>query len=85
MNAAHKSENPAATGFNATQSTNLITITPAETIGNAAYLIAKLALAGHSVHRDGNDDFLVSKWGQSRYCKSFDALLAFARQVGAEK
>lgn len=75
---------PAGTGQSAKQSTNTATITPAEKTGNAAYLIAKLALAGHSVHRGNNRDFLVSKWGMSHYCQNLEELQAFAERVGAK-
>jgi len=48
-----------------------------------ATLIAKFALAGHQVHRGQCGDFNVCKQGLSKYCQDPDALLAFARLVGA--
>lgn len=44
--------------------------------------IAKLALAGHAVHKGGAGDFTVCKYGLSRYCKDFAELQAFAWQLG---
>jgi len=45
--------------------------------------IAHLALAGHTVIRGDRGDFTVCKFGLTRYCADFAALLTFARQVGA--
>lgn len=45
--------------------------------------IARLALAGHAVHKGQEGDFIVTKWGQTRYCKDFAELAAFAQKVGA--
>ena len=54
--------------------------------GNAiANQIARLALAGHTVHDGGTGDFLVSKYGLSRYCKDFAEIQAFARQLGIKQ
>ena len=47
-----------------------------------ATLIAQLAIAGHAVHISQHGDFLVCKYNWARYCKDFDALQAFARQLG---
>lgn len=44
--------------------------------------IARLALAGHVVHKGHGGDFIVTKWGQTRYCANFAELAAFARQLG---
>lgn len=43
---------------------------------------AKLALAGHAVHKGDTGDFTVCKYGLSRYCKDFAELQAFAWQLG---
>lgn len=48
-----------------------------------ATLIARLALAGHAVHKAHSGDFIVTKWGQTCYCKDYAALAAFAVKVGA--
>ena len=48
-----------------------------------ATVIALFALAGHAVHRGQNQDFLVSRWGMSKYIQDFAALQDFARLVGA--
>lgn len=47
--------------------------------------IAKLALAGHAVHKLQCDDFLVCKYGYSHYAQDFEALQAFARKLGVTK
>lgn len=44
--------------------------------------IAELALAGHAVHKGKSGDYLVCKYGLSRYCQDFDELQAFARKLG---
>ncbi len=50
----------------------------------ATTLIAKLALAGHSVHQDNHGSFLVSRWGVSRFCIDLESLRSFAKQVGVK-
>jgi hypothetical protein len=45
--------------------------------------IARLALAGHVVNKGSAGDYSVTKWGQTRYCKDFTALMTFAQKVGA--
>ena len=53
--------------------------------GNAiANQIALLALAGHHVHKGGEGDFIVSKYGLTRYCSNVAELQAFARQLGVK-
>ena len=47
--------------------------------------IAELALAGHAVHKGKCGDYLVCKYGLSRYCQDFDELQAFARKLGVSK
>ncbi|MCM2296043.1 hypothetical protein [Rhodoferax sp.] len=44
--------------------------------------IARLALAGHAVHKGQSGDYLVSKYGMSRYCQDFAELQAFAVKLG---
>ena len=44
--------------------------------------IARLALAGHVVHKGSAGDFTVCKYGMTRYCKDFTELQAFTRQLG---
>ena len=54
--------------------------------GNAiANQIARLALAGHTVHTGGTGDFLVSKYGMTRHCNDFAELQVFARQLGIKQ
>lgn len=48
-------------------------------------LIAELTLAGHVVHKLRGGDFLVCKYGYSRYAQDFDALQAFASKLGVRK
>ena len=47
-----------------------------------AHQIARLALAGHVVHQAEGGDFLVTRWGQTRYCADFAELQAFAVKLG---
>jgi len=47
--------------------------------------LARLALAGHIVHRGDIGDFTVCKYGMTRYCKDFAELQAFARQLGVKQ
>lgn len=83
MIAAHKSENPAATGFNATnQRTDTCESTPDQK--ELATIIARLAIAGHSVHKGRERDYIVCKWGMSRWCADFAALQEFARVLGVK-
>lgn len=48
------------------------------------FLIAKLALAGHTVHRGQHHDFLVCKYGMSRHCEDFAELQTFAKLLGVK-
>jgi hypothetical protein len=47
--------------------------------------VAQLAIAGHTVHKGQSGDYLVSKYGMSRYCQDFAELQAFARQLGVKQ
>ncbi len=49
---------------------------------DTAALTAKFSLAGHSVHRGDDGDFLVCRYGLSRWCKNFAELQAFAIKLG---
>ena len=44
--------------------------------------VARLALAGHAVHRGKDGDFTVCKFGMTRYCEDFAELQAFAVKLG---
>lgn len=46
--------------------------------------IAVLALAGHHVHRGTDGDYLVCKYGLSRWCSDFAELQAFAKKLGVQ-
>ena len=50
-----------------------------------ATLTAQLALAGHTVHKLQSGGYLVCKWNYSYHAKDFEALQAFARQLGVSK
>jgi hypothetical protein len=47
--------------------------------------IARLALAGHAVHKGQNGDFTVCKYGMTRFCANFAELQAFAVKLGVNK
>lgn len=47
-----------------------------------ATLKAQFAIAGHQVYEGSNDDFIVTRWGMSRYCENLAGLQAFAKQLG---
>jgi hypothetical protein len=47
--------------------------------------LAELAIAGHVVHMLIDGDYLVCKYGMTRYCKNFAELQAFARQLGVKQ
>jgi hypothetical protein len=74
---AAKSENPAATGLNADKSTDT------DNSNTAAFLIAAMAMRGHTVQRLEDGAFLIHRWGLTKHCWSLAELEAFARQVGA--
>jgi len=50
-----------------------------------ATLIARLALAGHAVHKGKHGDFTVCKYGMSRYCQDAAELEAFAKKLGVSE
>ena len=97
MTAAHKSECRLAGRQVAKQSTDAGTVSPAYYLSNApekiasldsarrekfaTTLIAKLALAGHHVHRGKCSDYVVCKYGMSFYAEDVDALQAFAKRL----
>ena len=80
------SECPLAGGQVANQTTNNNgDFATAQGPGKAvATLKARFALAGHQVHEGSNNDFVVTRWGLSRYCSDFDAMTEFARVVGVQ-
>ena len=47
-------------------------------------LLARLALAGHVVHKGRCDDYTVCKYGYAQYCQDLEALAAFAYQLGVK-
>jgi len=82
--ASHKSESPGGAGQFANHIAHNIVVFPtvSESGKALATLKAKFALAGHQVHEGSNDDFIVTRWGMSRYCADIGALRRFARVVG---
>ena len=60
------------------------TLNAQKAVNHTGLLIARLALAGHVVHRGPNRDFTVCKYGMSRYCKDFTELQAFAKLLGVK-
>lgn len=47
--------------------------------------IARLALAGHAVHKGHCGDFTVCKYGMTKYCQDFEELQAFSKKLGVTK
>ena len=45
-------------------------------------LLARLALAGHVVHRGTCNDYTVCKYGYAQYCQDLAELTAFAIRLG---
>jgi len=45
-------------------------------------LLARLALAGHVVHRGRCNDYTVCKYGYAHYCQDLDELHVFAVRLG---
>lgn len=62
--------------------TNIVHLAPERQAKETANLLAQFALAGHSVHRGDEGDFLVCRYGLSRWCEDFAELRAFAVRVG---
>lgn len=46
--------------------------------------IAQLAMAGHVVHTGQHGDFIVCKYGMTKYCADFAELQAFAVKLGVK-
>ena len=61
----------------ANHSHNIIDFATAQHPGKAQF-----AQVGHQVYDGGNDDFIVTRWGMSRYCPDLTALRIFARVLG---
>jgi hypothetical protein len=77
-----KNECPSGVGQIVDQSTNGKDFTTYEK--RLASLIARMALAGHSVHKL-QDGFLVTRWGMSRHCPDLAALIGFSRVLGVSE
>jgi hypothetical protein len=45
-------------------------------------LLARLALAGHVVHKGHCNDYLVCKYGFAQYCQDLVTLDGFAQELG---
>ena len=63
---------------------NIVHLAPERQAKDTATLIAKLALAGHAVHRGDDGDFLVCKYGLSRWCENLSELQEFAKKLGVK-
>ena len=84
MSAAQKAESPGCPSEAFTNQSHNVLDFPMIDKGLAT-LKAKFAMAGHQV-RDGDaGDFLVTRWGMSRWCENFVALQAFARVLGVRQ
>lgn len=49
-----------------------------------ASLKSQFETAGHKVYEGANYDFIVTKWGMSRYCPDIGSLRRFARALGVQ-
>ena len=68
-----------------TDTTNDLNFPTGQREGKAfATLAAQFALKGHVVHKGNEDDFIVTRWGISRYCKDLAELQAFAVLMGVK-
>ena len=84
MSAPHKSECPVAAGqYAKDQNTNDLDFpTGQRQRKDESTVIARLALAGHVVHRGTCCDYIVCKYGLSYYAQDVESLQAFARRLG---
>lgn len=84
MITAHISECPGGAGHYATnQSTNDLDFRTGERQRKAeSTLLARLAMAGHVVHRGKCNDYTVCKYGYAQYCQDLTELAAFADRLG---
>ena len=84
MRAAHKSEvtnnQPAKT--NTLNTDDLDFPTTQRQRKEESTLLARLALAGHVVHRGNCNDYTVCRCGYVQYCQDFAELSAFAIRLG---
>jgi hypothetical protein len=81
MCAAHKSESPLAGGQIAKENTG--NDSDSNATAQITRVIARLTLAGFSVHSLAVGGFLVSRWNLTRYCGDLRSLADFSKQVGA--
>jgi len=47
-------------------------------------LICTFEAAGHAVHKL-ETGFIVSRWGQTKFCPDFPSLVGFGRQIGVSQ
>lgn len=52
---------------------------------NEATLLARFALLGHAVTRLRGGDYLVCRWGMSRYCHDLESLESFLEMLGGRR
>lgn len=77
-----RAANEKAPGVYGTEGFQKHTTNDLDSTADTANLIARLELQRHQVHRGSNGDFLVSKYGMSRYCPDVTDLQAFAKKLG---
>ncbi len=84
MTPAHKSECPCGAGHYAqNQSANDLDCPTAQRQRkDESTVIARLALAGHVVHRGNCNDYTVCNYGNAQYCQDLSELTAFAARLG---
>jgi hypothetical protein len=80
-------EGPSGNPNSATNSTHQETDAQAESTSEKRITtqIAKLALAGHAVHKLKSGGFMVCKYGLTKFCCDFAELHAFARKLGVNE
>lgn len=83
LDTAPKENAPVAEGNKGAEETKHTDCTiPSAPSKEVATLVAKLALARHSVHPISDGGYLVSKYGYSYHAKDFEALKAFSNKLG---
>ncbi len=86
MTAPQEAQSPLAGGLSADNQTDTPIVADDESVDKIKWtLVAKFALVGFAVHELAEGGFLVCKWNLSRHCPDLPALMAFARQVGAQR
>ena len=86
---AHKCESPAATGQNANQTNENVSIIAPAGKQNKSFATAQaqFALKGHTLQRsirayDGRVTYVMGRWGQSRVFTHWNDVQGFLAQIG---